>query len=128
MQLLRDAAIMALRHEHVVQSVAPWPLLESEFFCKELLCFSPRPTPMVELCTKYCLPLLGLPNDSFSWDIIFVLCGSESVFIVKMAICKLTSVSNFVLLSAVYLVHLHNVPVHFNIHIYRSLGSFLSYR
>ena len=36
-QLLRDAAIMTLRHEHVVQSVASWPLLESELFCKELL-------------------------------------------------------------------------------------------
>ena len=58
-------------------------------FCKELLCFSLCPTPVVELCTKYCLPLLGLPNDSFSWDMIFVLCGFESVFVGKMAIFKL---------------------------------------
>ena len=34
MQLLRDAAIMTLRHEHVVQSVASWPRLESVFFAR----------------------------------------------------------------------------------------------
>ena len=32
MQLLRDAATMTLRHEHVVQPVTSWPLLESVFF------------------------------------------------------------------------------------------------